>query len=369
MFIPVNEPLLSDEAKKNVSEAMETGWISSSGKFVKEFEDEFANVFGVKHAITVANGTAALHVSLLALGIGDGDEVIVPAFTMAASWMSIMYTGAKPVFVDCELQTFNIDVSKIEEKITNKTKAIMPVHIYGHPCEMDKIIELSQKYNLSIVEDTAEAHGAVYNGKLAGTFGQIGCFSFYANKIITTGEGGMIITNDDYLAEKCRKFKDLHHSEKRFVHDGLGYNYRMTNLQAAVGCGELKHLNEYVQKKLWMASRYDKLLVQIQGISIPKTKNNVKNVYWMYGILVDKDKYGFNKDELRDRLKEKGIDTRDFFYSPKKQSVLNKFLSDEKFPNCDYLEENGLYLPSGLAITEKQIEIVCEAIIEIKNSI
>ena len=224
MFIPVNEPLISKEAKQNVMKALETNWLSSSGPFVAQFEDAFAKKFGVKHAIAVANGTAALHVALVSLGITSGDEVIVPAFTMAASWMAVMYTGATPIFVDCETETYNIDVNKITEKITSRTKAIMPVHIYGHPCEMDPIIALAKKHSLFVVEDAAEAHGATYNGSLAGTMGDIGCFSFYANKIITTGEGGMIITINDKTAEKCKKIKDLHLSEKRFIHDGLGYS-------------------------------------------------------------------------------------------------------------------------------------------------
>ncbi len=363
MNIPVNEPLISKEAKKNVINALDTNWISSSGPFIKEFEDDFAKVYGVKHAIAVANGTAALHVALLSLGIGIGDEVIVPAFTMGASWMAVLYTGATPVFVDCVLDNYNIDPDKIEDKITKKTKVIMPVHIYGHPCEMDKIMMLAKKYNLSVLEDAAEAHGALYNGKLMGTFGDLGCFSFYANKIITTGEGGMIITNNDDLAIKCRKLKDLHHSEKRFVHDGIGYNYRMTNLQAAVGCGELKHLDEYVNKKIWMADLYSELLKTVPGIKTPQTKENCKNVFWMYAILVDKDKFGYDKNELAAKLKNVGIDTRDFFYSPEDQPVLSSMIDHATFPNTKFISQNGLYLPSGLAITKDQIECVCKEIV------
>lgn len=363
MFIPVNEPLISKEAKRNIKEAVDTGWISSSGKFVTQFEEEFAKRWGVKHAISVANGTGALHVALLSLGIKKGDEVIVPAFTMAASWMSILYTGARPVFVDCELDTYNIDVKKIEEKITSRTKAIMPVHIYGHPCDMDPIMKLARKYGLRIIEDAAEAHGATYKGKMAGTFGDIGCFSFYGNKIITTGEGGMIITNNDELANKCRKLKDLSHSQKRFIHDGIGYNYRMTNMQAAIGCGELKHLNAYIQKKEQMARLYNTLLANVPGIITPKAKENVRNVYWMYSILVDKEQFGIAKDDLRMKLKERGVDTRDFFYSPKDQPILTRIAASGKnFPNTDYIARHGLYLPSGLALTDRQIRYVCKTI-------
>ncbi|MCX6785217.1 MAG: DegT/DnrJ/EryC1/StrS family aminotransferase [Candidatus Komeilibacteria bacterium] len=367
MFVPVNEPLLSKEAKANVTQALETGWISSSGSFVKQFEDDFAKRFGVKYAVTVANGTAALHVGLLALGIGVGDEVIVPAFTMAASWMAVMYTGAKPVFVDSERETYNIDVNKIEQKITPKTKAIMPVHIYGQPCAMEQILALAKKHNLFVIEDAAEAHGATYRGQLAGTFGDLGCFSFYANKIITTGEGGMIITNNQDLADKARKFKDLHHSEKRFIHDGLGYNYRMTNLQAAVGCGELLHLEEYIEKKVWMANLYNQLLSDTAGIVTPKTIAATTNVYWMYAIVIDAKVFGLNRDELRIKLKEVGVDTRDFFYSPSDQPVLKDIVVGEEFPETTYLAERGLYLPSGLAITEEQITYVCDQIKQLKK--
>ncbi len=362
MFIPVNEPLLSEEAKTNAKDAIDTGWISSSGKYVSQFEADFARIYGVKHAITVANGTAALHVGLLALDIGPGDEVIVPAFTMAASWLAVLYTGATPIFVDCELDTYNIDISKIEAKISSRTKAIMPVHIYGHPCQMDEIAAIAKKHDLLIIEDAAEAHGALYRGKLAGTFGKIGCFSFYGNKIITTGEGGMIITDDDSIAERCRRFKDLHHSATRFIHDGIGYNYRMTNMQAAIGCGELGHLEEYVQKKEWMAARYTELLGTVDGIQLPKTLSNVRNVYWMYAILVDERLFGVGKNTLRAELKEAGIDTRDFFYSPVAQPVLKGILKGEEFPNTEYIAQRGLYLPSGLSITEEQIQYICKNI-------
>ncbi len=362
MFIPVNEPLISKEAKENIQKAVDTGWISSSGEFVDQFERDFAKAYGVKHAVSVSNGTAALHVALLSLGVKSGDEVIVPAFTMAASWLAVLYTGATPVFVDCELDTYNIDVHKIEEKITNRTKVIMPVHIYGHPAEMAKIMEIAQRHDLAVVEDAAEAHGALYQGYLAGTMGNVGCFSFYGNKIITTGEGGMIITNDDVLAEKCRRFKDLHHSSKRFIHDGIGYNYRLTNMQAAIGCGEILHLEEYVKKKEWMADLYARGLANIPGIVLPKKKRDVRSVYWMYAILVDEHIFGITKNEFRDRLKELGIDTRDFFYSPEDQPVLSSMLGDEKFPNTKYIAEHGLYLPSGLSITEKKIQYICKNI-------
>lgn len=362
--IPVNEPVLSREAKKYINEALNSGWISSSGKFVNEFENKFAKYIGMKYGIAVANGTAALHVALLSLGVGPGDEVIVPAFTMGATWLAVLYTGAKPVFVDCEAETFNIDVEKIEEKITKKTKVIIPVHIYGHSADMGPILKIAKKHKLKVLEDAAEACGGEYYGKKCGSMGNINAFSFYANKIITTGEGGMVVTNDRKLAIKARQFRDLHHStKKRFIHDGVGFNYRMTNLQAALGLGELRHINEYLIKKKQMAATYEKLLKNIAGIILPITKPGIKNVYWMYAVLVNKKLFGINKDRLRKKLLEAGIDTRDFFYSPLSQPVLKKYLKkSETFPVTELIEKTGFYIPSGLALTGVQMKNVAEAI-------
>lgn len=368
MKVPVNESVISDQSKKNVLEAMDSGWLSSVGPFVSKFEQDFAKFFNVKHAVTVTNGGSALHTALLSLGIGEGDEVIVPAFTMAAPWFAVMYTGATPVFVDCEPETFNIDPAKIEEKITKKTKAIIPVHIYGHACEMDSILEIAKRHKLYVVEDAAEAHGGTYKGKICGSMGDVGCFSFYANKIISTGEGGMLITNSDEVDEKARQIKSYNFSKrKRFIHDEIGFNYRMGNLQAAVGCGELENLNHYIELKEKMASRYEKGLKNISGLRLPITKSGVKNVYWMYAILIDKEKFGIDKNELRKKLEEKEIDTRDFFYAPEDQPVLKKYIKDEKFPNTKYASENGLYLPSGLALSDEQIDYVVESIKSIAN--
>ena len=365
--IPVNEPVLSEESKKNVNDALETGWISSAGKYVSEFEAGFAEFLGVKYAVTVSNGTAALHLAILSLGIGKGDEVIVPAFTMAATWLAVIHTGAKPVFVDCEPDTYNIDPSLIESKITKKTKAIIPVHIYGHPAEMDSILKIARKHQLFVIEDAAEAHGAEYKGKKCGSLGDINCFSFYANKIITTGEGGMVVTNDEHLAKEARKLKDLYHSDqKRFIHEKIGYNYRLTNMQAALGCGELKHIDQYVAKKQHLAGLYSRLLKDIPGIRLPTTRPSVKNVFWMYSILIDERKLFLTRDDLKAKLKERNIDTRDFFYSPSDQPVLEPYLSiEDRFPVTDFISRRGLYLPSGLAITDQQIKAVVKNVKEI----
>ncbi len=363
MRIPVNEPIITAEAKKFVNEALDSGWVSSAGKYIEEFEREFAKFIGVKHAITTTNGTTALHLALASLDIKEGDEVIVPTFTMVASVDAILYTGATPVFIDCEPDTFCMDVSQLEKKITKKTKAIMPVHIYGHPVDMDPLLEIAKKYDLSVVEDAAEVHGATYKGKMCGSMGHMNAFSFYGNKIITTGEGGMVVTNDDKLAARARTLKDLAHSpKKRFWHEEIGYNYRMTNMQAALGLGQLQHVHEFVEKKQWMAREYEKGIKAIKGIKVPTTKEYATNVYWMYAILVD-DQFPMTKDELRAALIEKGIDTRDFFYSVASMPLGKPFVKPgEKFPVAEDIEKRGLYLPSGLAITQEQIAYVCSAI-------
>jgi len=369
--ILVNEPVLSKESIKFVNQALNSGWISSSGNFVKEFETKFASYVGMKYGIAVANGTAALHVALLSLGIGPGDEVIVPAFTMGATWLAVLYTGAKPVFIDCDPENFNIDVNQIEKKITKKTKVIIPVHIYGHAAEMDGIMKIARKNKLVVLEDAAEACGGEYKGKMCGSFGKINAFSFYANKIITTGEGGMVVTSDRTLAQKARQFRDLHHSlKKRFIHDGVGFNYRMTNLQAALGCGQLKHVRQYLLQKKRMAVTYGRFLKDVPGITLPKTKKYVKNVYWMYTILVDKKEFGMSKDELRDELLRQGVETRDFFYSPQWHPILKRHLRKrETFPNTKMIEQNGFYIPSGLALTDGQMKKVSKIVkgIYLKN--
>ncbi|MBL7036449.1 DegT/DnrJ/EryC1/StrS family aminotransferase [Candidatus Microgenomates bacterium] len=370
-MIPVNEPHISKNALKYVSDCVKTGWISSSGKYIKEFEKKFAKFIGVKHAITTTSGTTALHLALVSLGIKKGDEVIIPSHTMMASAAAVIYTGATPVFVDVQRDTWNMEVKKIEKLISKKTKAIMPVHIYGLPVDMDPVMALAKKYNLYVIEDAAESLGAKYNKKMTGSIGDVGCFSFYANKIITTGEGGMVVTNSDKLAGVARELKDLAHSPKRrFLHNKIGYNYRMTNMQAALGVAQLEEVKKYIEKKKWMASEYNKKLSKIEGISLPTESKKSTNVYWMYAILIE-DSFGIKRDEFMKRLFEKGVDTRTFFISMHTQPAITK-LGFGKHAKCsisEEIEQKGLYLPSGLAITKKQINTVCKAIYEIKKEI
>lgn len=366
-MIPVNAPYIPPESKKLVAQALSTGWISSAGPYLAQFETEFATYLGVKHAIAVNSGTAALHVALLALGIGPGDEVIVPAFTMAATYLAILYTGATPVFVDVTPDTFTLDPDLVETQITPRTRAIMPVHIYGHPADLDPILAVAKKHHLTVIEDAAEAHGAVYKGSKVGGIADINAFSFYANKIVTTGEGGMVTTNDDGLADLSRRYRDLCHSPaKRFIHDRLGYNYRLTSLQAALGIGSLHAVDQSIAQKQHMAKLYATGLAGIPGITLPVTKPWATNVYWMYAILVDPVQFGLTKDKLRAKLFKKGVDTRDFFYPPNLQPVLSdRGLGQGYYPVTARLAAQGLYLPSGLALTDKEISAVCQAIAQI----
>ncbi len=366
MNVPVNEPVVTDAAKKYVNDALDTGWISSAGTYIEKFENAFADYIGVNHAVMTTSGTTALHLALAALEIGEGDEVIVPDFTMISSVFAVLYAGAKPVFVDAEDESFCIDVNKIEEKITDKTKVIMPVHIYGHTCDMDPIMEIAEKHQITVLEDAAEVHGATYKGKKCGSMGQINAFSFYGNKIVTTGEGGMVVTNDDQLAEKARSFKNLAHSpQKRFFHEHIGFNYRATNLQGAIGLGQLESIDQFLAHKKWMASEYEKNLKDIPGMKLPVTKDYAENVYWMYGVVLE-DSFGMSRDDFCKALKEKGVDTRDFFYSSASQPVLKPYVTEgESFPVSEFLASHGFYVPSGLALTQEQLDHVCHAIKEV----
>jgi perosamine synthetase len=369
--IPVCEPLLSGKELEYVTDCIKTNWISSGGKYIDEFEKGFAKYCGVRHGISVSNGTTSLHLALASLGLGAGDEVIMPAFTIASTAFASVYCGAKPVLVDCERDTWNMDVSKLAKKITKKTKAIMPVHMYGQPCDMDPIIELAEKHDLFVVEDAAEVHGAEYKGRKAGSMGDIGSFSFYSNKIITTGEGGMLLTNDDEIAEKARSLKNLAHSkEKRFLHYDIGFNYRMTNIQAAIGLAQLEKIDDYVKMRRNNAKLYSSLLTEVEGLTLPVERKWAKNVYWMYSLLVE-DGFGISKDKLAERLEKKGVETRNFFIPMNEQPVFKEMglFKGEKYPVSEEISRRGFYLPSGSGLSEEQITYVCDSIKEIKKKI
>ncbi|MBC6721366.1 DegT/DnrJ/EryC1/StrS aminotransferase family protein [Treponema sp. Marseille-Q4130] len=368
-FIPVCEPLLGGNEIKYVTEAVQTGWISSNGKYVTQFEEAFAKYCGVKYAVAVCNGTVAIHLALTALGIGKGDEVIIPSFTMIATAFAVCYTGAKPVFVDADKDTWNIDVTKIEEKITPHTKAIIPVHIFGNPCNMDAICEIAKKYKLFIVEDAAESHGAEFRGKKTGSFSDIASFSFFANKNLTTGEGGMVIMDCEEKYTKCKYFKNMCFpvdGPRIYSHNDIGFNYRMSNLHAAVGLAQVEKADAYRTMRINNALLYKKYLSDCKGIIFQKDQENGLNVHWMNTIVINPVEYGHTKDELIGHLKEKGIDTRLLFISMNRQKSLKDFGCEcsGEYPVTDWLTENGFYLPSASSLTEEQIRHICEVIKE-----
>ncbi len=366
-FIPVCVPALMGNERKYILDAIDTNWISSSGPYIEKFESAFSNYIGVKHGIATTSGTTALHLALSALEIGNGDEVIIPNFTMIASAKAVCYTGAMPVFVDAEKETWNMDPAKIEEKISDKTKAIMVVHIYGHPCDMHAIMGIARKYNLKVIEDAAEVHGAEHNEKKCGSFGDIACFSFFGNKILTTGEGGMIITNDDELAKKCKYYKNLCFpltNTRNFVHEDIGFNYRMSNLHAALGLAQVEKANNYVEMRIRNHKLYEKYLLDIPGIMIQPERLGNKNVYWMNGLVINVDEFGMSRDELIGKLKERGIDSRVFFSGMHRQPALQKYGADcsDEYPVSVWLEKNGFYLPSSSNLKEEEIKFICDVI-------
>lgn len=375
-MILVNKPLFISGEKKYLNECVDSGWISSEGPFVKKFEGSFSKYVGKKYGVAVSSGTAALEVAMGAVGLKPGDEVIMPSFTIISCALAVVNYGGVPVFVDSEEETWNIDTDKIEEKITQKTKAIMIVHIYGHPCDMDKIMEIAKKHKLLVIEDAAEAHGAEYNGnpsallraRKCGGFSDISIFSFYANKIISAGEGGMVLTDNKNYFEKAKDLRNLAFGkEKRFIHTDIARNYRMTNLQAAVGLAQLKNIEKLVKIKRENAKLYTKLLKNIKGLKLPVEKKYAKNVYWMYGIVLP-ESAGFDAETFARKLAEKGIQTRPFFYPLHLQPVWKEKGIKTKVGECPIAEKiskYGLYLPSGLGLTAAEIKKVAAAIIKI----
>ncbi len=359
-IIPVCEPTLGGNEAKYVLDCLESNWISSAGKYIPIFEQKFAEACDCKYGVACANGTVALHLALAALGLGPGDEVILPTFTMIATINTVAYTGATPVLVDSEPDTWNMDVDQLAAKITPKTRAIMPVHTYGHPVDMDPLMEIADKHGIFVLEDAAEAHGAEYKGKRAGGLGHAGAFSFYANKIITTGEGGMITTNDKTLADLTQNLRDHAFStERHFWHKFIGFNYRMTNLQAAVGLAQTERLGEFVKKRRENAALYTELLQQIPGIVTPPEAAWAKNVFWMYSVLVE-DEFGMNRDRLRAFLARRGIETRTFFIPMHLQPIYFNDFKGQRYPVAEMLCQRGFYFPSASSLTTAQIQYITE---------
>jgi perosamine synthetase len=368
-FIPVCEPLLAGNELKYVADAVSTGWISSSGKYVSEFEKVFAAYCGAQYAVAVCNGTLALHLMLVAAGIGPGDEVIVPSFTMIASAFAVCYTGAMPVFVDADKDTWNIDPAKIEEKITPKTRAIMPVHIFGNPCAMNEIKELATRHKLLILDDAAEAHGAEYAGVKTGKLADITAFSFFANKNLTTGEGGMVLTDSKEYYAKLRYYKNVCFpldAPRVYQHENIGFNYRMSNLHAAIGLAQVEKADYYRSLRLKNSLLYKKYLSGAAGVIFQQDTRESLNVHWMNAILLEPNIYGKTKEQIIECLLRAGIETRRLFTGMHRQPALKKYGCDcsGAYPVCDKLAENGFYLPSGSNLTEAEIKFVCQKLLE-----
>jgi len=356
--IPVSEPNIGKEELKNITQAVKSGWLSH-GNFVDQFENDFARFCQTNYAVSVMNGTAALHLALLTLGVGAGDEVIVPALTFVATANAVSFTGAKAVLVDVDFDTWNINSQHVKAKISSRTKAIIPVHLYGHPADMDPILRLAQKHNLCVVEDAAEAHGALYKNKPVGGLGDIGIFSFYGNKTITTGEGGMLVTNNKKIADRARFLKAHGMSpNRRYYHPEIGFNYRMTNLQAAVGVAQLAQIRKFIQLKRRNAMLYNKYLRQVPGITLPPEKSWARNIYWMYSVLIDDNIYSISRDKLMSKLQNLGIETRPFFVPLHRMPMYRA----SGFPVADKLSQQGINLPSSTKLTPAEIQKIAIAI-------
>lgn len=359
--IPVSEPTLLGNEEKYVLDCLRSNWISSKGRYTQTFEEAFASFCGVKHAIAVVNGTAALHVALLALGAGENDEIVVPTLTYVATANAVTYCGARPVFADCESDTWNLDVNQVESLITQHTKGIIAVHLFGHPVDMDPLLEIAEKHRLFVLEDAAEAHGAVYKGRKVGTMGEATTFSFYGNKIITTGEGGMITTNSDALAERIRLLKGQGMDpQRRYWHPVIGYNYRMTNIQAAIGLAQLERVEELIERHRYNARLYPELLKELPSLVFPVEREWASHVYWVYGILL-KDSHQ-RRNQVMEYLAKRGIETRPFFYPVHLMPPYHRKIS---LPVAEMVSAQGIILPSSANLSKDSIHQVCQELIDL----
>jgi len=368
-FIPVSTPLMAGNEKKYLAECIDSGWVSSEGPFVARFEEAFSKRVGRVHGISVTNGTSALELAVAALELGQGDEVIMPAFTIISCAQAVTRAGAIPVLVDVDETTWNMDVSAIEDKITPRTKAIMAVHIYGLPVDMDPLLDIASRHNFMVIEDAAEAIGLDYKGRPCGSMGDISIFSFYANKHISCGEGGMVCVNDTALAERCHSLRNLCFSQKRFVHEELGWNMRMTNLQAAVALAQLEQLDGFIDRKRHMGQCYSESLIDVDAISVaPASMPYADNVYWVYGIVLDDD-LPFDAAHVIKELGKRKIGSRPFFWPMHQQPVFLRMglFKGERYPVSEKIARRGFYPPSGLALSDEEIERVSSALLEIIN--
>ena len=370
-FIPVNTPVLGNRERELVLECLESGWISSEGPWIACFEENFANRMDRKHGVAVANGSAALDVAVAALRIAPGDEVILPSFTIISCAAAILRQGGVPVCVDCDPVTWNMDVASIEARITPRTKAIMAVHIYGLPVDMGPLLAIAKRHGLFVIEDAAEAHGLTYKGRPCGSFGDVSTFSFYPNKLVTTGEGGMVLTDDPDIAERCRTLRNLcFQTKRRFVHEEIGWNYRMASLQAALGIAQLEKLDETLRIKRRIGERYMALLGQTPELAFqPARIETAENIYWVFGCVLA-DNVPFDAAEMMERLAKKGIGTRPFFWPMHEQPVMRRMglFQDEHYPVSEHIARRGFYVPSGIGLTEEQIGRAAAAVKECLRS-
>lgn len=362
--IRIAMPVLNGNERKYVDECIDTAWISANGRFITEFEKKFAEFCGTKYAIACCNGTMTLHLALLALGVGAGDEVIMPTLTYIATANAVKYCGATPVFVDSEADTWNIDPEKLEEKITERTKVIIPVHLYGLSCNMDAIMSIAKKHNLAVIEDAAEAHGATWNGKVVGSMGDIGSFSFFGNKIITCGEGGMITTNDEKLYERMKFLRAQGvDPNKRYWHIDVAYNYRMTNMQAAVGLAQLENIQWHLEQRARVNALYQKYLPMLGDlVSVQTVPSEAKHVYWMNSVVLS-ERVTMSRDEVMQKMEERNIEMRPLFYP---MHIMPPYLDNSlKAPVAESLSARGMNLPSHGMLQEEHIKYIVESLKDI----
>jgi perosamine synthetase len=361
-MIPVFEPEITESDKKAVIDALNKGEISGTfGSFIEDFESQFADYCGVKYGVATSSGTAALQLAIKVLELPTGGEVLLSSTTNIATALAIIHNNLVPVPVDSELITWNLDLNDLEEKITDKTVAILPVHHLGHPVQMFKLLEIAKKNNLKVIEDCAESHGATVNNKIAGSFGDLSCFSFYANKVITSGEGGMVLTNDEALYEKLKLYRNLGFTIPRFVHKVAGFNFRMTGMQAALGVSQLARIEKVIEKKREIANYYNKNIINTEYIQKPVEKSWAKNIYWMYGLVIAKN-FRISRDEVIEILKNQGIESRTFFCSMDAQPVLREKFEMKECKNSRYLWENGFYIPSSPQLKEVDQAFIVETL-------
>ena len=362
MFIPISQPSITQKEIDYANDAVKSTWISSLGKYIDMFESKFAKFCESKYAICVSNGTVAIQLALKAYGIKEGDEVIIPNISFIATANAVLHSGATPVFADIDPFNYCLDPNSLEALINEKTKVIMPVHLYGHPADMNQISKIAKKYNLLVIEDAAEAHGATVDGKKVGSLGNCATFSFYGNKNLTTGEGGMITTNDELVYNKCKYLRDHAMSkEKRYWHTELGFNFRMTNIQAALGCAQLERINDFTAKRELIFKWYSKFLNNIEGVSLNRTYDWATNAFWL--ICLENSNWDLNeRDSFMQELKNKGIDSRPFFYPMSQMPYINQICDT---PVANEIFRKGINLPTYFDLKENEVKYICDTINEL----